>query len=190
MSTKYYYIRIPVPEHINKEIQRYKRACAKHIGKFPSEKSPGHISLICLPLTSMVNSNDFVNVDLYYKYVAFHLSNVSPITMHITGFGYLTHGKTKRTIYAELSLTTATLNWCNIVMNILVPGKVIEKPHLTIARAISIEQFNILWPYFQKLSYKDSFEVDCIEVLQQNAGNGYYPMLPFKKIPLRKGDIR
>lgn len=185
MTTKYYYNRISVPEHVNNEIQRYKRACAKYIGKFPSEKSPGHISFICVPLTSLVNSDNHINVDRYYEYVEYNLIKVSPITLHITGFSYLTHGKTKRTICAELNLDPATLNWFNIIMNILVPGSIIKKPHLSIARAISTEQFNILWPYFQKLNYKDSFKVDWIEVLQQDANTGYHPMLPFKKIFLR-----
>jgi 2'-5' RNA ligase len=185
MDIKYYYNRISVPEHINKEIQRYKKASAKYIGKFPSEKSPGHISFRCLPLTS-INSNTSKNVDLYYNHIERYLSKVPAITLYIIGFNYLTHGKTKRTIYAKLNLDADTLNWFNVIMSIFLPGKALKKPHITIARSISIEQFNVLWPYFQNLDYKDSFRVDCLDVLQQNTDNRYNPMLPYKKINLCK----
>jgi hypothetical protein len=186
---KYYYNRISVPEHINIMIQRYKKACAKYIGKFPSDKSTGHISFHNLPLTSLLNVPKIDNVDLYYDKVEGCLSNVPIRSLQIIGFRYLKHGDKSRTIIAELNLDPDILKWFNMIMDILSPGKTIGLPHITIARNISIEQFNILWPHFEKFSYTDSFVVDCINVLQQDIGKGYNPMLPFKNMPLSSSAI-
>ncbi|OOQ62028.1 hypothetical protein [Mucilaginibacter pedocola] len=108
--------------------------------------------------------------------------------MEITDFEFLTHGKNKRSICAALKLDAETKGWFNEVMNILAPGKKINRPHITIARDIPIESFNILWPYFQKLEYNDRFIMDHLDILEQEISDYYCPMLPFRKIAFSKSD--
>lgn len=186
MKEKQFLNLISLPDDADKNIKRFKRACAKHIGDFPSVNSRAHISFDRLVFDTDV-SYKAVDHKMFYDVVESILSNVPAIGLKITGFNFFNHGAHHRTIYAAIELDAVTMRWFDFVKKVFLQKDRII-PHITIARNISVDAFNKLWPYFQNLKYSDSFDVEEITILCKDSGSqGPYQI--YKVMPLRKRNL-
>jgi 2'-5' RNA ligase len=105
------------------------------------------------------------------------IGRLPSFNLFIDGFGFFNHGQKFKTIYAAIELDIRTKAWLNAIKEqLLIDGDI--TPHITIARKIPVESFNILWPYFQQLEFKASFKPDCLTVLRREVGK---PYVPYKK---------
>ena len=186
MKEKQFLNLIPLPDEADKNIKRFKRACAKHIGDFPGINSRAHISFDRLVFDTDV-SYKAVDYNTFYDVVESILSNVPTINIRITGFSFFNHGAHHRTIYAAIAPDPITMRWFDFVKKVFLRKGPIT-PHITIARNISLEAFNILWPHFQNIKYTDTFDVESITILTKYAGSkGPYQV--YKTMPLRKRSL-
>ncbi|PAW94178.1 hypothetical protein CKK33_12045 [Mucilaginibacter sp. MD40] len=176
---------ISLPDESNAHIMRFKRACAKHIGQFPSINSRAHISFPPLVFDENTSAASF-SYDDYYRVIESILSNVPAISLKLSGFEYLQHGDQYRTICAALELDPVIMRWFSFFEKIF-PSKQKLRPHITIARKIPTASFNILWPHFQRINFEDRFTVRNITVLHKPSYQaGPYQL--YKDISLRKGN--
>lgn len=153
-----YRLLLPMPPHIIYGIDRYKKASAKHIGSFKSMDSPAHISLVrhqrCKP---HIAESGFSRIER-------KLNSMPPLKIVINGFDYFNHGDEQNTIYARLVGSDATQKWFRLLFDCLdeKPGGFI--PHITVVRNIGRQQFNVLWPFFQRSAYRETFEADHLKI--------------------------
>ncbi|WP_158557058.1 2'-5' RNA ligase family protein [Mucilaginibacter conchicola] len=176
--------RISLPKESDAQIKLFKRACKKHIGEFDSMDSRAHISFPSYPF-DLDSSKKVFNYTDYYQMVENHLKIMPPIELTITGFDFLKHGDL-RTICAKLNLDPITMAWFNRITQIFKPTERIN-PHITIAKTISLESFNVLWPHFQKLEFTNTFHVRNITVLHK-CSDETGPFRFYREISLRKGN--
>src|SRR5579862_3429101 len=176
-----YFLLISPPDRINEQINLLKRACAKHIGSFYSMKSKAHISL-CKVIDEEDQPGQLSDImQCYLRFAAKEIGQISPCNLKIDGFGYFTHGSKFRTIYAVINRTDEVTTWVDKLREKLLIDRSII-PHITIARKIPTEAFDILWPHFQKLTYKESFTADHLMVLSREFNKPYQPYRVFKQI--------
>jgi 2'-5' RNA ligase len=186
MKEKQFLNLISLPDEADKNIKRFKRACARQIGDFPGINARGHISFDRLVFDTDV-SYQAVDHKMFYDVAESILSTVPAINVKINGFNFFNHGTHHRTIYAVIELDTITMRWFNFVKKVfLCKGPI--TPHITIASNISLEAFNKLWPHFQSIKYTDSFDVEQITILSKDTDNkGPYQI--YKVLPLRKRNL-
>ena len=156
-----YLMIISPPDAIKKEISRYKRASVNLIGHFEGMHNTAYITI-----THQVRCKPFL-VHPAIARMEKRLAMISPIELQITGFNYFNHGKTGKTIYAVIEITTKTDNWFKLLtseMGIKVKNFV---PHIAIARNIPIGAFNKLWPNFQNREWQTSFMANSLTILER-----------------------
>jgi len=182
MNRKDFLVVISPDERIIKDISLYKKACAKHVGIFPGLYSKAHISLIlCREEIKRPRQSTFIH-EQYFKMISHTIAQIESVKLNIKGFNYFTHGKKTKTIYAELELSPEIIDWFNVLKKLLyIEGEL--TPHITIARTISFNDFDKLWPFFEKIEYHDSFTPDCITVLTREPDNGLKNYSLFTKLP-------
>lgn len=164
------------------KIQRYKRACQKHIGVFPSMSARAHISLS--------NVRDIVDeytgipqiLNSYHQTYTKIFQWVPPPTICLNGFDFFMHGSNYRTIYAKIVMTGEIGYWFNYVKPIFLLNNNFN-PHVTIARNITTEAFNKLWPYFSQLDFTDTFKIDSLTVLAKDVDKKHATYQTYKEIP-------
>ncbi|MCC8407621.1 2'-5' RNA ligase family protein [Mucilaginibacter sp. UR6-1] len=156
-----YMMLLSPPDEVVYEIERYKKASAKHIGQFKSMHAKAHIS-IC----KAERQKTFI-IEPTLQRLAQKLSTIPPIVLHIKGFGFFKHGDKSMTIYANVDYNDAVKKWFKLLlqnMNL----KISLNPHITVVRNITAKQFELLWPYFAKAQYNDVFKIDALTVLKRD----------------------
>ena len=174
MYSKDYLIVVSPPDRIKEQIAKFKKSCAKYIGKFKGLYSEAHISLNLLGEEIVSANQDYFKFERYLDSIKNDLAKINSIELNITGFNFFNHGSKSKTIYASLDLPDETMNWFNI-LKVKAKNKKSITPHITIAKNISIEAFNILWPFFEKIEYKESFIADKLTVLVKENNGSFNP---------------
>jgi 2'-5' RNA ligase len=156
-----YLMVISLPDHINKEITRYKRASVNHIGHFEGMHSTAHITV-----THQTRCKPFF-VQPAIARMEIRLNAINPIELQINGFNFFSHGNMAKTIYAEIEMTSHTETWFKLLtreMGIKVKNYV---PHITIAKNIPETAFNRLWPNFESRKLSASFKANGLTILHR-----------------------
>ncbi|HVS91612.1 MAG TPA: 2'-5' RNA ligase family protein [Mucilaginibacter sp.] len=159
-----YFFLISPPDEISGYVDRLKRACAKHIGSFYSMKSKAHISF-----GKFIDEEDEPGqvsgiMQQCLQLIEKGISRLPSCNLSVEGFDFFDHGSKFKTIYAAINLDDKTLEWFNAIKRQLLIDRNIT-PHITIARKIPVEAFEILWPHFQKLKFKESFTPESLTIL-------------------------
>lgn len=178
---KEYFILISPSEEITRQINLLKRACAKYIGKFYGMKSQAHISF-----SKYIDEEDTPGkmsdiMSRFIKIIEWEMGHLPSCNLIIDGFDFFDHGNKYKTIYAVIKNTDETVNWFNTIKEKLFIKKNIT-PHITIAKKITVESFNILWPFFQKLSLTESFKPESLTILTREFDKPFVPYQKFKEI--------
>jgi 2'-5' RNA ligase len=182
-----YFFLISPPERIEDQITRFKKSCVKHVGSFYSMKSKAHISFgkFIDEEEQPGQMSDIMSqcLDLIEK----GINKLPAFNLVIDGFNYFNHGQKFKSIYASIKLDNVTLAWFNTIKQQLLIDRDIT-PHITIARKIPLEAFNVLWPYFQRIEFKDSFKPEALTVLIRNFNQPYIPYQHYRDIQFAKPD--
>ncbi|WP_374950672.1 hypothetical protein [Mucilaginibacter sp.] len=155
-----------LPKDSDERLQKFKRACVKHIGPFKSMNAKTHISFTGLRFEADLQSKNFIDPNIHYALIENILSNVPPIQINIRGFGKLHHGHNSRTIYAAIEMNGPVFQWFCWVDKVFSNKKTIN-PHITIARNIPLTSFNKLWPHFENRPYEDTFDIMGLNILER-----------------------
>lgn len=189
MTYKDYLTVISAPEQVDNKIKLFKRACAKHIGKFASMHSRAHITFATVGIETEKLRYDPLFARTIFDRIEMRLTRIPSREIKIKGFGYFNHGNRFKTIYCALELDRETTDWFDAIKQEIekeLNRKINLSPHITIARNIQIEYFNVLWPHFQKITYQDSFEAAGLTILEKENDNQYDRYKEYKKIIFRK----
>jgi 2'-5' RNA ligase len=185
MSSKRYLTVLQPPDSIDKKIATFKRACINHIGKFEGHNEHAYITLDAISDDIDPISQKPQIIGPFYDMVDFIIRRtIQAREIKITGFNFFSHGIHFKTIYAEIELTKETSDWFTAIKDLLMIKKLV--PHITIARKIPVDAFNVLWPHFVKINYNDSFLADGITILEKDADNKPEGYKVYKKIPFDK----
>lgn len=182
-----YFFIISPPHEVIYEVSRFKKACAKYIGEYDSLYSKAHISLGLFAEEVKGPPEKGYAMERFIRLISEDIALIEPVRLRVSGFKFFSHGRT-RTIYAAVETDAATTAWFDYLRGILtITGDII--PHITIARSISVEHFNILWPFFEKASFKYSFVPGCITVLTREVEGrpGNYSL--YKEMPFWIGEV-
>jgi 2'-5' RNA ligase len=156
----YMMILSPPPE-VNHQIQRYKRASANLIGHFESINSKSHITI-----KSIGRQKTFI-AEPAISLMEPRLATMRQFMFQINGFDFYNHADKSLTIYAKLKQDLATTHWLNqLQKNMGLKSRI--DPHITVAKAISPEAFNILWPNFARASFSMGFIITCLTILKRD----------------------
>lgn len=110
------------------------------------------------------------------------LCTVAPIELQINGFAFFNHGKTGKTIYAAIELTTQTNLWFKLLMGEMGIKVKAFVPHITVAKNIPVSSFNKLWPKFETCKYAETFKVNSLTVLKRETYVEYCEWRMYKEL--------
>jgi 2'-5' RNA ligase len=164
------------PEDIKKQVSKYKLASANVIGRFKGLHSIAHITITC-----QLRCKPFI-AETVIKLMEQKLQGMHPVELHIKGFSFFKHGQTGMTIYAVVEPNQLNINWFKLLkkeMNIKVRNFV---PHITIVKNIPVEDFNKLWPYFEKSNYPETFKVNSLTILHRDTFAEYVEWRVYKEL--------
>ncbi|HZY39118.1 MAG TPA: 2'-5' RNA ligase family protein [Mucilaginibacter sp.] len=185
MNYKDFLLIISPPDAVNYQVARFKKACAKHIGPFDAQHSKAHISFGLYGEEIQTPRQKTFVMERFIDLVAEDINIMEPVELTINGFNVFSHGKKSKTIYAVIEVTEKTTAWFNKIKEILrIEGNI--TPHITVAKSLSIDNFNKLWPHFENLEFKHVFTPGCITVLTREIAEkpGYYSL--YKEIPFAR----
>lgn len=171
-----YLIVIAPPEHIIKEISRYKRASVNMVGHFESMHRTAQIII-----THQTRCKPFL-LKPAIELMAKRLSTMPAIELQINGFNYFNHGQTSKTIYAVIERTARTDNWFKLLekqIGIKVKNFV---PQIAIAKNIPLNCFNKLWPSFENTLFSETFKIDSLTVLHRETYVEYCEWRVYKEL--------
>ncbi|WP_259070266.1 2'-5' RNA ligase family protein [Mucilaginibacter sp. X4EP1] len=151
-----YLIILSPPDEVSEQVKRLKYSSSTVIGEYDSLFSKAHISI----QPWMRKKPEWVT-PLIPK-LQRDLQNLPPITLNIDGFAYFDQQETA-TIYAKLVSTPATKAWFKSLRKYFNTPSF--EPHITVARSISKDNFNKLWPYFNGRPWQQEFKVDRLTIL-------------------------
>ncbi|MVN91215.1 2'-5' RNA ligase family protein [Mucilaginibacter aquatilis] len=165
-------------EDVKNQIKHYKLKACEYIGTYPGVKGTAHVSLCYIErqkphiVTTAINS--FRN----------KVYGMPPVKLQVDGFSFFLHGNNSATIYAAIKPTQKTDNWFAL-LNKQLNVKATITPHITVTKAIPVDDFYKLWPHIRSVEYKDSFVVDKLTILARetfkpNARYEIYERLDFK----------
>ncbi len=159
MDYAFYHFILPIPDHVDFMIRKLKSEAKRVIGNYPSVHARAHITINNYPRKPL-------DVDVQgFSFLTRKLSLLPPVVFEIDGFDCFNEGNNyNKTIFAKLKLTGQNQYWLKLLKDIV--GESSTIPHITVARAITPEQFNLLWPYFQKREMKVKFIVNRLTILK------------------------
>lgn len=123
--------------------------------EYEGYSSKAHISLL---MESIGNPERF----LYY--VNDKVKSVTPFNLGVKNLNVFYHGEHGRTIYLEVVNKNPARDLCERITK----KETDFIPHITIARNLSVKDFERVWPALQNLSYSNFFHCDHITVLKWN----------------------
>ena len=156
-----YLFLISLPEHIEYEIGRYKRASVGVIGHYDSMNSRGHISICrqhrCKPFL----------VTPALERMETRINTMQTINLKICGFDFFNHGKVSYTIYANVETSLKVNNWFKLLFSQMQMKCNNFSAHITIARNIPGPSFKKLWPNFEGRRLDFTITADHVVILQR-----------------------
>ncbi|GAB2981194.1 hypothetical protein GCM10027049_16330 [Mucilaginibacter puniceus] len=169
-------------DNIKELIRDHKLRAAEIIGKYESMHSIAHISI-----KKMHRQKSFLTTPLILG-LNTKLAAIPPVTLTIDGFDYFNHGEDFKTIYAKICSSPEITQWFKTLkkhLNI----KEFMVPHITIARNIPVNDFNLLWPHFKAIKWTETFTVNELLVLEKETFAPFakweeFTRLPFKGKPM------
>ena len=185
MNYKDFFFIISPPDAVKYQVDRFKKACAKHIGPFDSQFSKAHVSFGLFGEEVQAPRQKTFAMERFIDLITEDVNIMEPVEFTINGFNYFSHGKKSKTIYAVIEEPERVAAWVNKIKEILrIEGKI--TPHITIAKSLSIKHFDDLWSHFQHLEFKYAFTPSCITVLTREVADkaGYYSL--YKEIPFAR----
>lgn len=151
------------------------------IGDYPSLHSTVHITL---NYDYNVHASVFEEKLNYYKR---KVAYIDAFEVKVCGFDYFRYGNTYA-IYAKVE-TGPKIKETLSKFNSTFSKRVVKTPHITIAKTITKEKFEILWPYFKNLTFEYSFYADKIKVLETPTRRFYnFPMKTKTELILKHAD--
>ena len=178
---------LSVPERIENHIRLYKKSCEKHIGKFKGLYSQAHISFALLRDESDKPLQLSFGMKNYFDAISGVFNDIEPRKLYIKDFAWFSHGPRFRSIYAAVITDNHTKDWFSRIDRKLNLNRQ-TVPHITIAKNIPVEHFDILWPHFSKLSYEEAFYSEELNIFQKDATSPNAVYRPYKRIAF--GDKR
>ncbi|TWR31230.1 2'-5' RNA ligase family protein [Mucilaginibacter pallidiroseus] len=169
-----YLVLLSPPTAIKNEIDRYKRATARLIGDYKSRYSPAHISVDTMPRQKPFYIEPVID-RLEYK-----IARMPPVLLHLDGFAFFEHLHGKMTVYASLKNTPSTDSWFTLLAKELGIKKAFT-PHITIARDITGEQFNLLWPVIRHKKLAEPFWINELTICKRDTFSGPRTWQHFKR---------
>ncbi len=163
-------------ESIIAKLNSHKTDAAKITGNQANSENVAHIAIKDMPRQKTFMTGPGILA------LANTVRTLPPVNLTIDGFDYFTHGEDFRTIYAKIRSTPATAQWFKLLkkhLNI----KEFMVPHITIARNISVSDFNQLWPHFKSINWVEIFTVNELTVLQREAFAPFAQWEEFVKLP-------
>ncbi|MVN20713.1 2'-5' RNA ligase family protein [Mucilaginibacter arboris] len=153
-----YLLIIPPDRDVVSKIMYFKLKAWEMIGAYPSLHSTAHIT---------INHDYNIYASVFEEKLTYYRRKVSFINtfeVKISGFDKFQHGDTY-TIYAKVEVSAAIKETLSKFNKTFSKG-VVKTPHITIAKTITKEKFEILWKYFEHLNFEYSFYPDKIRVLE------------------------
>jgi 2''-5'' RNA ligase len=167
----YEYLLIIEPtERAQKEIQAFKRYFIKNYPYRNAIVSKAHITLA-----------RFVQYGSFESRIIQRLqslaSHVAPFDIILDGFGTFGH-----TIFVDVVPSEPMAQLINMHRQELRPllgsrGTFASKPHITIARKLTPDQNNVVWPMWRRTLYRSSFRAKNITLLRRPAGTHGYALV-------------
>ena len=164
------------PDKIIKLVDEYKKDAVQLIGDYEGMHSIAHISIKNLPRQKPYYTEPAV-INLLKK-----LKAMPPVELTIDGFDHFNHGDEFKTIYAKIQSTPAITQWFRELKKHLTIKEYLV-PHITIARNIPVDAYNILWPHFREIKWVATFKVEQLTVLHREAFNTFAKWEIYKQIP-------
>lgn len=171
-----YMLLLSPSDSVNEQVRQHKLNAALIIGDYESIHSKAHISIETYP-----RKKPFLTEPILLE-LGKQLKMVCPFTFSIAGFDIFHHGNNYRTIYAKISSTPASTTWFKQLKRHLKVNRFMV-PHITIARNITIAQFNLLWPHYKNIEWNESFTVNGLTILKRETSAPFAQWQPFAVLP-------
>lgn len=171
-----FFIVLSPPDHIKDLITEHKQYAADVIGKYESMYAIAHISI-----KKMHRQKSFLT-EPAIRSLTPKLATIAPVTLTIDGFDYFNHGEDYKTIYVKINTPPEITQWFKTLkkhLNI----KEFMVPHITIARNISVNDFNLLWPHFKAIRWNENFTVTELLVLEKQTFAPFAKWQKFTHLP-------
>jgi 2'-5' RNA ligase len=145
-------------EGIIENVRKLKDFSYKRIGDFESRYSKAHITI------QNWYRQKPVWIEPLIPKLERDLQSLPPVDLKINGFDHFADHD-RSTIYACLNPDQLTKIWFIQLRKFF--GKPDFVPYITIAKSISKDAFNKLWPHFKDTDYGDQFKVDKLTILRR-----------------------
>jgi 2'-5' RNA ligase len=157
MSLPFYHFVLSLPDSVNAIIHKNKIEAKRIIGDYPSANAKAHITI-----------NNFPRKPKYIHGSALlslrpRVNLLPTIVLLIDGYDYFENAN-NFTIYARIKWDHKTTRWFSKLWKIV--GKCSDKPHITIARAISRQQFEKLLPLFRDREINKWAKINRLTILE------------------------
>ncbi len=178
INSQDYLLVITPSEEIIANISAFKDKAKEMIGYFHSFNSKAHITV------NHYYDKKSLFMEEKLTYYDQKLQQEKPVALKFCGFDYFEHQNTY-TIYAKVVLNTEAEVAFSKFKKILGSG-VPSVPHITVARSLSADNFQILWKYFESLPFESFFYADKIVVLKTPTHRlNHFPMKIEKELKLK-----
>ncbi len=171
ISKRDYLLIIPLAEDIVSKFIYFKLKAWELIGDFPSLHSKAHIT---------INHDHNIQSFIFEEKLAYYqrkLPLINAFEIRVCGFDFFKHSQNSYTVYAKVNVDTTMKTTLHRFTRTFSKGT-IQTPHITIAKEISKEKYEILWQYFKNLKYDSFFYADKITILET-------PTRKFYNLPMR-----
>ena len=167
LGLREYLIIISPPNHIKKDIHAFKKEISRITANESPLKSVAHITLFNIPTVTIPEST-------LIKELGLAINTWTPFEVKLNGFDCFSYSSSQ-TIYAKPNPESILklLKPMAMILNkrAKVPNKFLgfsKVPHMTIAKQIGDNHFDLCWELFRNRIYSKEFLVKHITVLRKN----------------------
>jgi 2'-5' RNA ligase len=153
-----YLILLSPSDSIVNRVKKLKGFSFKKIGEYDSLHSRAHITVQYWPRKKPLWVEPLV------AKLERELQLLPAATMDINGFNFFNHQGSK-TVYAKLKSSPLVDVWFKQLRKYF--NKPVFEPHITIAKSITGDDFQTLWPSFKNLAWDERFVVDKLVILKR-----------------------
>jgi 2'-5' RNA ligase len=155
---------------ISAEVRRFKEQIAETLGIFTSRYSRAHISLF-----RSVFPEKFQDDCIYWLNEM--AAKQAGFTIYTSKFDHFNHGDVKRTIYLNVANPKPVIELQKTMLQLFGLKPKDFKPHITLARAISRDEFEKVYPQFDNQLFVRSFTCNSFSLLRRPAQGGSYELV-------------
>jgi 2''-5'' RNA ligase len=152
------------------EVRKFKEQIAETLGIFTSRYSKAHISLFRSVFPEKFQ-DDFIYL---LEEIA---ARQSGFTVYTAKFDHFDHGAVKRTIYLNIANPRPVAELHKKILEVFDLKLNSFKPHITLARAISTDEFEKVYPQFDNQLFVRSFDCRSFSLLRKPAAGGAYEVV-------------